>query len=330
MEIFRIREEGGYAMQEKKWIYLIHLSTNMWGDPGSNFIYKPYFDTFHTDEEIWRKTIDFLPAQGFNSLLIDVGDAIQYESHPEIAIAGAWSKEKMKKELDYIRSIGLTPLPKLNFSTCHDAWMGEYSRMVSTKQYYQFCDDVIDEVCELFDYPQLFHLGMDEEGLACQKEYSICHIRFGDLWWHDVYKLFNACDRNGVRPWVWADPCWKHPDVYLKKMPKSVMQSNWWYDPMPRAEDGTFEDHRPGCYQLLEKAGYDQIPTCSSTWSYQFNTGDTLREVCSCISNEHLKGVIAAPWQLTTQEDYYTLLDEANRFGLAKRKYFPDAPESLY
>ena len=36
-----------------------------------------------------------------------------------------------------------------------------------------------------------------------------------------------------------------------------------------------------------------------------------------------LKGVIAAPWQLTTQEDYYTLLDEANMFGLAKKQFFP-------
>ena len=83
-------------MQEKKWIYLIHLSTNMWGDPGSSYVYKPYYAEFHTDEEIWRKTIDFLPAQGFNTLMIDVGDAIAYESHPEIAVKGAWSKEKMK------------------------------------------------------------------------------------------------------------------------------------------------------------------------------------------------------------------------------------------
>ena len=37
----------------------------------------------------------------------------------------------------------------------------------------------------------------------------------------------------------------------------------------------------------------------------------------------NFKGVIAAPWQLTTQEDYYTLLDEANRFGLAKKQFFP-------
>ena len=76
-------------MADKMWTYLIHLSTNMWGDPGSHFKLKPYYPEFHTDEAVWRKVIDFLPEQGFNTLLIDVGDAVQYATHPEIAVRAA-------------------------------------------------------------------------------------------------------------------------------------------------------------------------------------------------------------------------------------------------
>ena len=41
----------------------------------------------------------------------------------------------MRKELDRMRALGLEPLPKLNFSTCHDAWLKDYHRMISTPQY---------------------------------------------------------------------------------------------------------------------------------------------------------------------------------------------------
>lgn len=310
-------------MQQKMWTYLIHLSTNMWGDRGSPYILKPFHAEFYTDETVWRKVIDFLPAQGYNTLLIDVGDAVVYDTHPEIAVEGAWSKDKMKKELDYIRSIGLTPLPKLNFSACHDAWMGEYANMLCTRKYYEVCDDLIGEIAEIFDSPPLMHLGLDEEGLECQRFYNICHIRNGEQWWHDVFRLFDACERHGMRPWVWSDRCWYHTEEYIRKMPRSVLQSNWWYDPMPRKADGTFVDHRPGTYQLLEKEGFDQVPTCCSTWSYQFSTDDTLKITPELISDAHFKGILDAPWRTTTQEDYYALLDEANRFGIAKRKYFP-------
>ncbi|MCI5549880.1 MAG: hypothetical protein MR418_01355 [Clostridiales bacterium] len=311
-------------MADKMWAYLIHLSTNMWGDPGSHFKLKPYYPEFHTDEAVWRKVIDFLPEQGFNTLLIDVGDAVQYATHPEIAVRGAWSREKLKSELDYIRSKGLTPIPKLNFSACHDAWLGEYGYMICTKKYYQVCADLIGEIAELFDNPAYLHLGLDEEGLECQKDYSVCHIRIGEQWWHDAFFLFDECAKHGMRPWVWADPCWHNPDEYLRRMPRSVLQSNWWYDPMPRGADGVFTDHRPDTYRLLDKAGFDQVLTACSTWSYQFSDKDTLEYASEDLRGSvNFKGVIAAPWQLTTQEDYYTLLDEANRFGLAKKQFFP-------
>ena len=97
--------------------------------------------------------------------------------------------------------------------------------MICTKKYYQVCADLIGEIAELFDNPAYLHLGLDEEGLECQKDYSVCHIRIGEQWWHDVFFLFDECAKHGMRPWVWADPCWHNPDEYLRRMPRSVLQS---------------------------------------------------------------------------------------------------------
>ncbi len=166
-------------MKKKMWAYMIQLSNNMWGDQGSKWWSAPYEEELSTDYKVWRQVIDFLPSQGFNTVLIDVGDAIQYETHPEISIKGAWSKDMMKQELDYMRSIGLTPIPKLNFSTGHDTWLKEYSRMVSTPVYYKVCEDLIKEVAELFGYPEYFHLGMNDSFVSKEKVKMDLFKRFG-------------------------------------------------------------------------------------------------------------------------------------------------------
>ena len=96
-------------------------------------------------------------------VVIDLGDGVRYESHPEIAVENASPVEQLREELARLRERGLEPIPKLNFSASHDIWLGPYSRQVSTEPYYAVCRDLIAEAIEIFDHPRLFHLGMDEE-----------------------------------------------------------------------------------------------------------------------------------------------------------------------
>lgn len=310
-------------MHKKMWAFFIKLGPNMWGDPGSTWYAAPYREHMITEDEVWRQVIDFLPSQGFNTVLIDIGDGIEYESHPEVSIPGAWSKDKMKKELDHMRSIGLTPIPKLNFSTGHDAWLKDYSRMVSTPIYYQVCEDLIKEVAELFDYPAYFHLGMDEETAENQHMMSYCCIRQKELWWHDAYFFFDICERLGMRPWVWADMCWHKADEYLARMPKSVLQSNWAYNTVKRNEDGSYKEVHYQTYVTLEEHGFDQVPT-SSTWSRWHNSKDTMLLSKEHIAPERLVGHMTASWFFTTKENIYSLLNDAYRFGLAKKEVYPN------
>ena len=313
------------------WAYLIQLGENMWGDTTTvdrpPFHRVPFQPVLGVDDAVWRQVIDFLPAQGFNTVLIDIGDAILYDSHPEISIAGAWSKDKLKQELDHMRSIGLTPIPKLNFSAGHDAWMKNYARMVSTPQYYQVCEDLIREVAELFGFPSLFHLGLDEETAQMQAGYDFCCVRQQELWWHDVYYLFDCCQKVGARPWVWADPCWSchgHQEEYLRKMPKSVLQSNWFYAPMRRNADGTFRDCQYESYLTLDQAGFDQVPTVS-TWQGRLENARVTMELAkNTFAPERVKGFMTAPWQFTRPDRLYALLNDAYCFGQGKLAIYPE------
>ena len=90
-----------------------------------------------------------MAATGINMVVIDLGDGIEYESHPEIAVKNAW-KPKSKNRAGKMRKLGIEPIPKLNFATTHDIWLKDYSRMVSTDIYYNVCKDLIEEVSLLF------------------------------------------------------------------------------------------------------------------------------------------------------------------------------------
>ena len=275
------------------WGNMLNLGHNMWGD--SPTAYTPPSDKLLCEDGLWEKLTNEMQAAGLNLLLIDLGEGIQYKSHPELAIEGSWSIEKLQKELKRLRGMGIEPIPKLNFSACHDTWLGEYSRMLSTQKYYEVCADLIKEVCEIFDTPRFFHLGYDEETANHQRSYNYVVIRQGELWWHDFLFFVDTVNKQNVRPWIWSDYCWNHKEEFLKRMPKCVLQSNWYYGASFDPEKSNYVQ----TYLDLDKAGYDQVPT-GSNWSNDTNFGGTVEFCTKNLSKEHLKGFLQTPWHATT------------------------------
>lgn len=309
------------------WGYMLYLSDHMWADETSKpqwYMPKAYRDEISTDAKVWDNIIAFLAERKYNLVLIDVGDGIKYDSHPEVSAPNAWEKEFLKKKLDEMRALGIEPIPKLNFSACHDTWMKKYRRMVSTPEYYEFCADVIREVCEVFDHPRFFHLGCDEETPDLQKNYELMIVRNAELWWHDFYFLCNECEKNGARPWIWSDYLWKNEELFLKNMPKSVLQSNWYYQAFRNWNESFASRNRAiECYELLDRHGYDQIPT-GSTWSCIQNLYQTVAHGKEKLSPEHLLGFMTAPWLRTTQEEFFGHCCDADRLYVARQKLYPE------
>ena len=316
-------------MSKKMWGYLMHLSDNMWGDPGSRLLEPCYHPVLTTDQDVWDNTINFLPSQGINFVLIDVGDAMQYERHPEISVEGAWSKDKLKAELDRMRSMGLTPYPKLNFSAGHDAWLGVYSRMLSTPTYYQVCKDCIEEVAEVFGTPEFFHLGLEEEDSTNQGALSMIIVRQMELLWHDIFKLFEFVEGAGCTPWIWSGLAWNEKDlpIFLERMPRDVLQSNYWYNRLKKLPNGKYQHHAINVYGILDEAGFKQIPTVSFFEGYSLNAEQTLTMGKNDLTDSLLLGYMTAPWRNPRPNNRYSLLDDAYRFGLAKKKIYPEECE---
>lgn len=303
---------------DRIWAYLIHLGFNFWADreaPEWNLPHitaRPYM---RFNRELWERLIPKFVEAGINTLVIDLGEGVRYESHPELAARDAWTVKELKTELARLRNLGIEPIPKMNFSACHDVWLGPYSRMLSTGTYYGVCRDLIQEAIEIFDKPRLFHLGMDEETAAHQAMYDYVVIRQHDLWWHDFLFLVEQVEKGGARPWIWSDYIWVHPDEFLARMPKSVLQSNWYY-----GESFSPEISYVKAYLDLEKHGYDQVPT-GSNWTVSTNFRDTVKFAKENIAPERLKGFLQTVWRPLLPDCFDRHISAIEQVGAARSEF---------
>ena len=343
------------------WGMLLHLGSNLWDD----FLLGPddwaksveeekirpnplgpsrrrnsrYHSYLLCHDDLWKKAVDRMAAQGMNTVFIDLAEGMEYPSHPELAVPGTWSVEKMQKELARIRSLGMTPVPKLNFSTCHDSWLKEYHRMVSTKEYYQVVADVIRDTCEIFGNPELFHIGYDEEMPVAHFNsfHSVC--RQGELWWHDLFYTVGQVEKNGARAIMWADAIWIGRKEYLKRMSKGVLQSNWYYrtDFSEKKLKWNWEFEKKGgwgetvngaaAFMALEEAGFDQLP-CTSNWTEDGSADAVIKYCKEHIDPSRLKGFCMAPWALSIPDEpdrprISKVLKGVDLFKEARDKYYP-------
>ncbi len=286
------------GQSEMIWGYLLHLGYNMWADRQDSEWELEHIgahDHLRCDDTVWNDVLDRLVGVGANMVVIDLGEGVRYDSHPELAVDGSWTPNHLRERLDHMRGLGLEPIPKMNFSTAHDTWLGPYGRMISTDTYYQVCGELIDEAIQLFDNPRLFHLGMDEETADHQRHYNYAVMRQHELWWHDFLWMVDQVESAGSRPWIWSDYVWHHPELFYDQMPQSVLQSNWYYAP-------EFPEDNTGvkAYEELNDHGFEQVPT-GSNWSSPKNMPGTVTHCLETVDASLLKGFLQTPWKPTLE-----------------------------
>jgi len=303
--------------KDKIWACLLHLSFNFAAGIKAFGGIRTELDL---DEGLWNDALKKMADSGMNMIVINVEDSLKWDSHPEIAVRNAWTVNKLRSELDNMRKLGLEPIPMLNFSTTHDAWLGKYSRMVSTEKYYRICSDLIAESIEIFDKPRFFHLGMDEETASNQRRSDYVVLRQNDLWWGDFYFLISEVEKRGSHPWIWSDYIWHHPEEFYKKMPKSVIQSNWYY-----GEDFSSDRMSEGArtavkaYAELNEHGYDQIPTGSNHLHNAKSIGNTVKYCKEHIDDSKLLGFLQTFWKPTIDTYRSLILEGIELTGEAKK-----------
>ena len=121
------------------WSLYVELGENMWFEESPKLSFQ---------DEAWQKIVDASLENDINMIVLDLGEGVQYASHPELAKPGAWSTDRVRAEVKALREKGITLIPKLNFSATHHLWLGDYRRMLGLPKYYEVVRDLIEEVYE--------------------------------------------------------------------------------------------------------------------------------------------------------------------------------------
>ena len=292
---------------------LIHLGSNMWCDVRTplpkdappkpdKWDFKDRVDYLRAKDDVWRACTDAMAQYGYNMAVIDLGEALAYPSHPELAVKGTWSIEKMRRELDRLRGMGIEPIPKLNFSTTHNAWMKDWRHKVSTPEYLRTVDELIADVAEIFDRPRLFHIGYDEETMGHQGgwgRYEYIIVRRGEIWWRDFLRCADAVRKAGCRPWCFSDEIWYDHDRFVKYMPRDVVMCPW--------NCKKSKDHPEWTESIDEmaKLGFDFIPDGATYTSKAEDIGRSelpgvMEYVREHVPAKQIKGFIVCPWVTCT------------------------------
>lgn len=323
--------------QNKMWTLMVCLSHNQW-----QTVYPSLYPEF--SDEMWDWIVENAAKQGFNHILLDVGDGIQYHSHPEISIDNAWSHRRVHKEIARCRELGITIIPKVNFSTFHCNWLKRYSRMISSDLYYQVAHDVIQEVYEVFEHPAYIHLGMDEEdiNMAKSREYAIA--RHGALYWHDLRYLVDCVADCGAKAAIWYDAAFVNPEEYRANFDiNEILLCPWYYwglrpEKFTRMEDFPFRHLNQFNHLNLEfiedlprlknfreqgiaycQAGQQYLPT---SWPNRPNNTWNLMEFLADAPDENILGHIIAPWTHTKMENKEVFEKAFADFQIAKAHFY--------
>jgi len=171
--------------------------------------------------------VDEMATAGLNTLILDVEDAVLYESHPELRRGYSAPMSDYRELVAHARARGLTVVPKLNFAKgvdLHNAWMSPYDEIPDTKPYFDRAMMLVDELVRDLDIGY-FHIGMDEDD------------RPADLYLQVILRLRRELKKRRLRTVMWADigHMWAPPrhvktKAVLPKLPKDIVMMPWTYD----------------------------------------------------------------------------------------------------
>jgi len=322
---------------------------------GTHFVQSRRGGTeFRFDEGTWNDIVNCVAENGMNHIFWDIHEGLKYGSHPELALKDSWTRQKMRREIKRLKELGITITPGVNFSSCHDVWLGPYELMMGTPKYYQVCRDIIFELCDLFEDTPYMHLGLDEEDERHSRtdRNFVAAYRQGDMLWHDL-QFFMDCVRDCKKtPVMWGStPIYRYEEFKANIEPEDLVLMHYYYHGV-REEHWIRTDSREdynkyyninGPYvgmgmEILERDdpfyihfrknalrsaqdGYDVIMACSNYYLHEHNADDVVEMMINDWPEERVKGIITVPWKPTLPEYRDHHIDGINQLSRAFKKF---------
>ncbi|NMB98364.1 MAG: family 20 glycosylhydrolase [Clostridiaceae bacterium] len=198
-------------------------------------------------KEYIKKWFEKLKTNGFDGVVVEIDNKLIFPSHPDFAAKDALTADEWNDIVKFGKNLGLIVYPLLQTLGHMEHILeidGKYDHLAENpgKSYMlcpsksstiNFIKDLIKDLIDVFNKPEIIHLGGDEvyghmdwKGI---KKCPICmHRDSGELLNNYLLNLAKFCIGQGVRPEFWADEILTFPE-HIDKFPKSTRFVDWYY-----------------------------------------------------------------------------------------------------
>ncbi len=207
---------------------------------------------FHIDMNVAQFRADYLEKwlrrlarAGYDTIVWEVENNVQWETCPECVAPEAFSKKEFKKLLALCRTLGLEPVPLLQ-TLGHSEYVLRHERYRPLRELPdrvgQYCarnPNVrtflarwIDEYLDLFGSIRYFHLGADEARMlgCCDTCRAYAEKNsISQLYIDHINAIARVVADRGVTPGIWADMLLTHPEA-LARLSRNILLFDWRYD----------------------------------------------------------------------------------------------------
>jgi hypothetical protein len=224
---------------------------------------------FHIDmngllykKEYLKQWLTKIKADGYDTILWELENGVQWETCPESNDSDALSKKDFKDLLKHTKEIGLESIPLLQT-------IGHAEYVLKNKEYHHLAENVaehrqycplnptalefihswINEYLDLFGTLRYFHIGADEAydlGFCpkCQQKSQASSL--SELYIDYINSVISPILKKNITPIIWGDMILHHHEA-LEKLDKRIMIYDWIYSINKNSEkihiwgDGYFE-----------------------------------------------------------------------------------------
>lgn len=174
------------------------------------------------DVDYAKQLIPEIGSLGFNTLILEVDNAVRLNSHPELAKSNAITTQQLKELIALARNSGLEVIPDFQTMGHQDYLFAKvYPDLVENpEQPYAYCPsnsktytvlfEIYDELIELFK-PKYFHIGHDEilDFQHNHKQIGFCEqcrkTSPDQLLARDITKIVEYLKSKDVQTMMWGD-----------------------------------------------------------------------------------------------------------------------------
>jgi hexosaminidase len=212
------------------------------------YAYRGYMMDFShsqlpTPDEV-KSQIDFLARFKTNQYLFYSEASIELKGYLTLMSEARYTQAEVKSIIDYARERHIDVIPNMElFGHLHDLFrMERYSDLsniphggelkAEDPRIQPLLEDWIGQIARLFPSP-FFHMGFDETWLI-ESEAAKLHADPGDLYLKRLKQVAAIIEKNGKRPWAYADMMEKFPKIIVS-LPPGLTAFVWHYFPLQDA-----------------------------------------------------------------------------------------------